>query len=68
MHGGALSCRRSAELLSLSCFGRRAQSINILRGKKVLGLSSALIASIKAGLSASHKVHCINRQTGVFSI
>lgn len=34
----------------------------------MLGLSSALIASIKAGLSASHKVHCINRQTGVFSI
>lgn len=67
MHGGALSCRRSAELLSLSYFGRRAQSINILR-KKVLGLSSALIASIKADLSASHKVHCINRQTGVFSI
>lgn len=27
----------------------------------MLGLSSALIASIKAGLSASHKVHCINR-------
>lgn len=32
----------------------------------MLGLSSALIASIEAGLSASHKVHCINRQTGVF--
>lgn len=27
----------------------------------MLGLSSALIASIEAGLSASHKVHCINR-------
>lgn len=42
--------------------------VSIFWGKKVLGLSSALIASIKAGLSASHKVHCINRQTGVFSI